>query len=193
MEEDKDFKWCLKTGKGLRLVESNENLVKVYLRKSKSALNMLDSAIEKDELEWILDTSYFQKLKLHTLVCSSFEKPKNKGLCKSTTLVVDGLCFFDYAKYFSIYALFMKIGIKCEIHNCTISAFKKLFVEEKICSEEFHRDIEESRELRIDALYYEKDIGKEKIIESADRTPDFCLEIDKIKKTMGHRTLKGAV
>jgi len=38
---------------------------------------------------------YFQKLKLHTLVCSSFEKPKNKGLHKPATLVVGGLCFFD--------------------------------------------------------------------------------------------------
>lgn len=26
-----------------------------------------------------------------------------------------------YAKYFSLYALLMKIGIKCNIHSCTIT------------------------------------------------------------------------
>jgi len=45
--------------------------------------------------------TYFQKLKLHTLVCSSFEKPKNKGLYKPTTLVVGGLCFFDLNEKYS--------------------------------------------------------------------------------------------
>lgn len=32
-----------------------------------------------------------------------------------------------YAKYFSVYALLSKIGIKSEIHDCTIEVFKFLF------------------------------------------------------------------
>jgi len=146
MEKDNlndNINWCFKKEKGLRLIEKNENLVKVYLKKSKSALNMLDSAIEKNELEWILNTSY-------------------------------------YAKYFSIYALFMKSGIKCEIHDCTISALKILFVDEDICSNEIYREIEKSKELRIDTLYYEKEMGKDKIMERADKTADFCLKIEEL-------------
>ena len=28
-----------------------------------------------------------------------------------------------YAKYFAVYALLSKIGVKCEIHDCTIALF----------------------------------------------------------------------
>src|SRR3989344_5482742 len=66
-----DFSFCYKKAGGLNLVNPNETLVRVYRRKSRSALNILDSAKEKQEYDWILDASY-------------------------------------YAKYFIIYALFMK-------------------------------------------------------------------------------------
>lgn len=32
-----------------------------------------------------------------------------------------------YAKYFAVYALFWKLGVKCEIHECTIALFEYLF------------------------------------------------------------------
>lgn len=60
-EEDNNFKFCFKKVGGLKLVSPNDNLVEVYKRKSRSALNMLSSAIEKEEDEWILDTSYYAK------------------------------------------------------------------------------------------------------------------------------------
>jgi len=91
-EKDNNFAFCFKKASGLKLISPNDNLVEVYKRKSRSALNMLNSAIEKDEDEWILDTSY-------------------------------------YAKYFMAYALFMKAGIKSEIHDCTIFALKSIFGE----------------------------------------------------------------
>jgi uncharacterized protein (UPF0332 family) len=31
-----------------------------------------------------------------------------------------------YARYFALYALFMKIGVKSEIHDCTINVAKLL-------------------------------------------------------------------
>jgi len=34
-----------------------------------------------------------------------------------------------YAKYFAVYALLSKIGVKCEIHDCTITLFEYLFCE----------------------------------------------------------------
>ncbi len=31
-----------------------------------------------------------------------------------------------YAKYFAVYSLLCKLGVKCEIHDCTISLFEYL-------------------------------------------------------------------
>lgn len=53
--------WCLGQKKGIRLEEPNDNLCGVYLRKAGSALNMLTSAIEKDEIDWIATTAYYAR------------------------------------------------------------------------------------------------------------------------------------
>ncbi len=154
MKKKKDnFTFCFKKTKGLRLVEPNSNLVEVYIRKSKSALNMLDSAKEKQENEWILDTSY-------------------------------------YAKYFIVYALFRKVGIKSGIHDCTIFALKPLFVDESIICNEIYEELKKSKELRIDILYYDKSFGKEQIIERAKIAPEFCLEVEEIIEKISTEQIK---
>ena len=43
--------WCWKQKRGIKIEEPNDNLCKAYIQKAKSALNMLDSAIEKDEID----------------------------------------------------------------------------------------------------------------------------------------------
>ncbi len=144
MEEKKDdYLFCFKKAGGLKLIDSNERLVEVYRRKSRSALNMLESAKEKQENEWILDTSY-------------------------------------YAKYFIVYALFMKIGIKSEIHDCTIFALKSLFIEEKIIDKDIYKELKKSRDLRVGALYYDKEFGRKEILERAEIAPEFCLKVESI-------------
>jgi len=144
MEKKKDdFSFCFKKSSGLSLISSNENLVKVYKRKSRSALNMLDSAKEKQEDDWILDTSY-------------------------------------YAKYFMIYALFMKVGIKSEIHDCTIYALKSSFVDIGIIDKDVYDDLLKSRDLRVGALYYDKDFGHEEILKRAKTAPEFCLNVESV-------------
>src|SRR3989338_1248679 len=60
-KEKSNLSFWFKQSKGLMLINPNENLVEVYKKKSKSALNMLISAIEKEELDWILDISYYAK------------------------------------------------------------------------------------------------------------------------------------
>jgi len=128
---------------GLKFVNPNERLVEVYKKKSRSALNMLESAKEKQEDEWILDTSY-------------------------------------YAKYFIVYALFMKAGIKSEIHDCTIFGLKSLFVEENIIDKDIYEELEKSKDLRVGALYYDKDFGREEILKRAKTAPEFCLKVESI-------------
>ena len=143
MKEKKDSSFCFKKAGGLKLVSPNERLVEVYKKKSRSALNMLESAKEKQEDEWILDTSY-------------------------------------YAKYFMVYALFMKVGIKSEIHDCTIFALNSIFVELEMVDKDVYDDLSNSRELRVGSLYYDKDFGKERILSAASTAPKFCLEVESV-------------
>jgi len=145
MKEKKkdDFSYCFKKAPGLKLVTPNDNLVEVYKRKSRSALNMLESSKEKEEDEWILETSY-------------------------------------YAKYFMVYSLFMKVGIKSEIHDCTIFALNSIFVELEMVDKDVYDDLSNSRELRVGSLYYDKDFGKERILSAASTAPKFCLEVESV-------------
>ncbi|MBI1970233.1 HEPN domain-containing protein [Candidatus Woesearchaeota archaeon] len=65
MKEDKDQKihvlWCFKQKRGIKLEEQNNTLCDVYIKKSKSSLNMLESAAEKDEIDWISTTAYYAR------------------------------------------------------------------------------------------------------------------------------------
>ncbi|MGO9643754.1 MAG: HEPN domain-containing protein [Candidatus Bathyarchaeia archaeon] len=82
-----------------------------------------------------------------------------------------------YAKYFAVYALFAKIGVKCEIHDCTIALFSDLFD-----TAQFHhlaRDLRKSKENRIDAQYYSTEI-KVNLDELMLRTKEFALQIEEL-------------
>jgi len=57
-----------------------------------------------------------------------------------------------YTIYFSLYALIVKIGVKCEIHSCTIE-FARQFLKEYFIEEEFDF-AEDSLKARIDSQYY---------------------------------------
>lgn len=58
-----------------------------------------------------------------------------------------------YAKYHAVYALFMKIGIKCEIHDCTVAAFRTAFDDPSL--EGLADDLAVSKETRVSTQYYE--------------------------------------
>lgn len=60
-----------------------------------------------------------------------------------------------YSKYFAIYALLMKIGIKSEIHECTIE-ISKLLEKQKLIPIGFSKKLEEDKDLRIENQYYLK-------------------------------------
>jgi len=74
----------------------------------------------------------------------------------------------------------MKVGIKSEIHDCTIFALKSIFNELGIIGEELYSDLKDSRDLRVGSLYYDKDFGKEEILNKANTAPNFCLKIESI-------------
>lgn len=60
-----------------------------------------------------------------------------------------------YIEYFSVYSILMKIGIKCEIHDCTIALIHFLENEE-VVEEGTSKMLENDKELRIDNQYYLK-------------------------------------
>ncbi len=57
-----------------------------------------------------------------------------------------------YTIYFSLYSVLTKIGLKCEIHSCTI-AFARVFLREFFSAEDIEF-IEDSLRARIDSQYY---------------------------------------
>lgn len=74
-----------------------------------------------------------------------------------------------YTIYFSLYAILMRVGIKSEIHSCTVD-FVKEYLNDYFNKEEIEL-IEDSLKARIDVQYFvDKDIPDElysKLIESA--------------------------
>jgi len=60
-----------------------------------------------------------------------------------------------YIEYFAAYAFLMRIGIKSEIHDCTIKVFKALERADKI-SFKISKILERDKDLRIDNQYYLK-------------------------------------
>jgi uncharacterized protein (UPF0332 family) len=130
--------------KGISLEEPNNNLCTVYIKKAKSALNMLNSAIEKDEVDWIATTAY-------------------------------------YSRYFALYALLQKCGIKSEIHDCTILAMHFLLVEEDILEEHFYDELCLAKELRVDVQYYvTEELDKEKLKTDSETAVNFVLKMEEV-------------
>lgn len=84
-----------------------------------------------------------------------------------------------YSMYFSVYAILTKIGIKCEIHQCTIEFTRKYL------SEFFNESdidlLQIALKSRIDEQYYiDKEVNEESftlILENAPRFNDKCSEI----------------
>lgn len=60
-----------------------------------------------------------------------------------------------YTEYLASYSILMKIGIKTEIHSCTIEIIK-LLEKQKIINFNLSEILEEDKELRIDNQYYLK-------------------------------------
>src|SRR3989338_6578216 len=84
-----------------------------------------------------------------------------------------------YTLYFSLYAVLTKIGIKCEIHSCTIE-FAKKFLKEFFSEEEFDF-IGDSLKARIDSQYYiDRAVPDEQYNKMVKNAPDFLVKCKSI-------------
>ena len=84
-----------------------------------------------------------------------------------------------YTIYFSLYAILMKTGIKCEIHSCTIEFAKRFF--EDFFTEEEIAFIEDSLKARIDSQYYvDRTVPDEQFNKMMEKTPAFLVNCKSI-------------
>ena len=61
-----------------------------------------------------------------------------------------------YAEYFAVYALLCKIGVKSEIHDCTITLFEYLFNDS--IPAEITKELRSSKSNRVETQYYTQEI-----------------------------------
>lgn len=83
-----------------------------------------------------------------------------------------------YARYFALYALLMKMGVKSEIHDCTINV-AQLLANHIILSQNLVNDIAEAKQTRIDTQYYvATQLNQKEIRKNAETARKFVLEIE---------------
>ena len=83
-----------------------------------------------------------------------------------------------YAKYFALYGLFARCGVKCEIHDCTILAMKALLVDPGFASAALHEDIQDSKDLRVDLQYYAyREFDDERVQRLSHSAPEVVLQL----------------
>jgi uncharacterized protein (UPF0332 family) len=84
-----------------------------------------------------------------------------------------------YARYFALYAFLIKMGVKSEIHDCTVY-LAELLAQKRILNSELAKDIAESKRTRVDTQYYvqtpQNPVAIRRNVEAARR---FVLEIEK--------------
>ena len=90
-----------------------------------------------------------------------------------------------YARYFAVYALLSKIGIKSEIHDCTIELFKFLFVDMNKVNIKFYEELKSAKDYRIEAQYYFPDFKSLKL----QSTREFVLEIEKLAEQLREKDI----
>ena len=80
-----------------------------------------------------------------------------------------------YTFYFSLYSILTKIGVKCEIHSCTLE-FTKRFLKDYFTKEEVEF-VEDSLKARIDSQYYiERTVPDEQYDKMVKRAPEFFVK-----------------
>ena len=79
-----------------------------------------------------------------------------------------------YTIYFSLYAVLMKLGVKCEIHSCTIE-FAKRFLNEFFEESELNLT-EDSLKARVDSQYYiDRTVPDEQYNKMIQKAPEFLV------------------
>ncbi len=94
-----------------------------------------------------------------------------------------------YSMYFSLYAVLQRIGVKCEIHACTIT-FAKEFLKEFFSKDEFSL-LDEAFDARQDMQYYvDRSVSDKIYLRILARTPSFMSHCSEIKDKLNEATIR---
>ncbi len=91
-----------------------------------------------------------------------------------------------YCEYFAVYSLLLRIGIKCEIHDCTIKLCDALEIG-GIMPKGTAKRLEKDKGLRIDNQYYLKNIN---VSINFSELSDFILQIKNISSSLTLENIK---
>ena len=101
------------------------------------------------------------------------------GLMRTTEYRDWKISIAYYSMYYSLYAILMKIGIKCEIHACTIELMKE-FLPDYFSKEEYEFMLK-AMGARIDVQYYVNKEVKDKLYGELTKKPvDFLVKCKSI-------------
>jgi len=93
-----------------------------------------------------------------------------------------------YSMYFALYSILVKIGIKCEVHACTIE-FMKRFLSKYFTQDEC-RFLEKSMKARIDAQYYvNRTISEEHYRKMLEKAPSFLVKCKQILSKINEKEI----
>ena len=91
-----------------------------------------------------------------------------------------------YTIYFSLYSILTRIGIKCEIHSCTIE-FAKRFLREYLAEEDLDFT-EDSLKARIDSQYYvDRAVSDEQYNKMVKNSPEFLVKCKSISNKLNEK------
>ena len=94
-----------------------------------------------------------------------------------------------YTIYFSLYAILIKIGVKCEIHSCTIE-FAKRFLNDYFENIELEFT-EDSLKARIDSQYYiDRTVPDQQFHKMMRKTPEFLVKCKSILIKLNEKRVK---
>jgi uncharacterized protein (UPF0332 family) len=94
-----------------------------------------------------------------------------------------------YSLYYALYSVMMKIGIKCEIHSCTIEFMKRFLI--NLYNEEDIELLENAFEIRQDVQYYPNRLfNLKKLNLIADKLPDFFIKTKEIISNLSEKEIE---
>lgn len=93
-----------------------------------------------------------------------------------------------YTMYFSLYAILNRVGIKCELHGCTIE-FAHSFLKEYFTDEEIEF-LEDSMGARVDSQYYtDRKIDNKRYESMIKRAPEFLVKCKEVVNKLNEKKI----
>lgn len=95
-----------------------------------------------------------------------------------------------YSMYFSLYSILMKIGVKCEIHSCTIE-FARVFLKEYFSESDLDL-LAGSLKARIDAQYYvDRTVPDKQYDKMVNEAPSFLVKCKEVLLKLNEQEING--